>query len=129
MSENTSARGKILVVDDDPIYCSIMQELLRRQDYAVQLAYDVPMAMNILASWSPDLVLTDVMMPQMDGLTFVRSLRSDPRWAEIPAIVVSARVMRGDREAAVEAGADDFIPKPFSLQHLCNTIHSHLQVA
>ena len=129
MSGNNSARGKILVVDDDPIYCSIMKELLRRQNYTVQLAYDVPMAMNILGSWSPDLVLTDVMMPEVDGLSLVRSLRSDPRWAEIPAIVVSARVMRGDREAAAEAGADDFISKPFSLQHLRNTIHSHLQVA
>jgi CheY-like chemotaxis protein len=129
MSNITSARGKILVVDDDLVFCSIIKELLRRQDYAVRLAYDVPSAIDIVSEWEPDLVLTDVMMPEIDGLFLVRSLRANPRWAGIPAIVVSARVMKDDREAAESAGASAFISKPFSLQLLRNTIQQHLNPA
>jgi CheY-like chemotaxis protein len=129
MTNVSSAQGKILVVDDDPVFCSIMRELLRRQGYAVQIAFDVPTAIEYVGDWHPDLVLTDIMMPEIDGLSLVRSLRSNPQWAGIPAIVVSARVMRDDRKAAAEAGANDFIGKPFSLQHLRKTIHSHLQPA
>lgn len=127
MSKNVSARGKILVVDDDLVFCSIIKEILRRQGYLVRLAYDVPAAMEAVRNWEPDLVLTDIMMPEIDGLTLVRSLRSNPKWAGIPAIVVSARVMRDDREAAAEAGANAFIGKPFSLQLLRTTIHQHLR--
>lgn len=129
MSDYGSAREKILVVDDDLVFCSIIKELLRRQDYAVRLAYDVPTAIEIVGEWEPDLILTDVMMPEIDGLSLVRSLRSNPKWADIPAIVVSARVMKDDREAAAHAGASAFIAKPFSLQLLRNTIHQHLQTA
>ena len=129
MSNYVSARGKIMVVDDDLVFCSIIKELLQRQGYSVRLAYDVPDAMEIINSWEPDLVLTDIMMPEIDGLTLVRSLRSNPKWASIPAIVISARVMKDDREAAAEAGASAFISKPFSLQLLRNTIRQHMQPA
>ena len=129
MSNRISARGKIMVVDDDLVFCSIIKELLQRQGHSVRLAYDVPEAMEIIGKWEPDLVLTDIMMPEIDGLTLVRSLRSNPKWASIPAIVISARVMKDDRDAAAEAGANAFISKPFSLQLLRNTIHQHMEPA
>ncbi len=118
-----------MVVDDDLVFCSIIKELLQRQGYSVRLAYDVPDAMEIISNWEPDMVLTDIMMPEIDGLTLVRSLRSNPKWASIPTIVISARVMKDDRDAAAEAGANAFISKPFSLQLLRNTIHQYMQPA
>lgn len=123
MCQRSNERGRILVVDDDPVYCSIMEELLRRQGYQSCIAYSVEEAVEKLQGWIPDLVLTDVMMPEVDGLTLLRRLRQDPELACVPTVVVSARVMEADRRAAREAGADDFIGKPFSLQHLKRTIN------
>lgn len=123
------SRGRILIVDDDPAFCSIMKELLRRQGYRASVAHSVPDAFEMLRRCVPDLVMTDIMMPEIDGLALVRRLREDPALAEIPTVVVSARVMEEDRTAAREAGADEFIGKPFSLQHLRNTISGYLAAA
>jgi CheY-like chemotaxis protein len=116
------ARRSILVVDDDPVFCDIMKELLRRSGFQVRIAYRVEDALTEVAWRRPDLVLTDVMMPEVDGLSFVRRLREDPRWATIPTIVVSARVMDVDHDAAADAGADGFLEKPFSFDCLQMTI-------
>ncbi|MGA9533690.1 MAG: response regulator [Anaerolineales bacterium] len=126
MCSACSHRGEILVVDDDPIFCSIMEELLRRHGYRVQAAFSVPEAMDLLRQEKPDLILTDVMMPEVDGLTLVRTLRSDPGWDQIPTVVVSARVMEMDRQAAAAAGADGFLEKPFSFQRLHTMINGYL---
>lgn len=126
MSSNAVQRGMVLVVDDDPVFCAIMEELLRRQGYEACLAYSVEEAESILCQRRPDLILTDVMMPEVDGLSLVRELRANPNWRLIPTVVVSARVMEADRRAAKAAGADEFIGKPFSIQHLRNMIHDYL---
>jgi CheY-like chemotaxis protein len=126
MCSARSHRGEILVVDDDPIFCAIMRELLQRHGYRVQVAYSVPEAMDLLRQGKPDLILTDVMMPDVDGLALVRTLRSDPGWSQIPTVVVSARVMEMDRRAATEAGADEFLGKPFSFQRLHTMINGYL---
>ncbi len=126
MTGSSPSRGMILVVDDDPIYCEIMQELLSRHGYEICIAYSVAEAIEELRTRLPDLILTDVMMPEVDGLTLLRALRSNTEWSQIPTVVISARVMEDDRRAAAEAGADDFIGKPFSFQHLRNTIHTYL---
>lgn len=123
------ARGRILIVDDDPVFCSIVQELLRRNGYRSSIAYSVPEAFEILQQGAPDLVLTDIMMPEVDGLTLLRRLRADPELAKVPTVVVSARVMESDQRAAREAGADEFIEKPFSVQRLRKTINGFLAAA
>lgn len=121
-------RRQILVVDDDPVFCDIMRELLKRSGFQVRVAYSVYDALEELALRQPDLVLTDVMMPEVDGLSLVRMLRSDPCWASIPTIVVSARVMEADQVAAADAGADGFLGKPFSFDRLQTTIAPYLPV-
>lgn len=122
------ARRSILVVDDDPVFCDIMKELLKRAGFQVRIAYRVEDALAEVSWRRPDLVLTDVMMPEVDGLSFVRRLREDPCWATIPTIVVSARVMEADHDAAADAGADGFLEKPFSFDRLQMTIESYLPV-
>ena len=116
----------ILVVDDDVSFSSIMEELLRADGFDVYLAYDVPHALSLLEKLKPDLILADIMMPDIDGLWLIRNLRSKPAWRKIPTIVVSARTMPDERAAAEDAGADAFVPKPFSFIDLRTAIGTFL---
>ena len=95
----------VLVVDDDPVFCTIMQELLSTDGFEVHLAHDVPQALMILECITPDLILSDIMMPEIDGICLVRQIRSAPAWSKIPTIVISAKAMPEDRIKAMEAGS------------------------
>ena len=112
----------ILVVDDDDSYCTIIRELLVRNGYLVRLANSVDEALDLLKEERPDLILTDLMMPEVDGITFIRHLRASPPHSGIPTIVVSALVLARERAAAAQAGADAFVAKPFSISQLQATI-------
>jgi len=115
-----------MVIDDEPDFCSVVTELLGIADVRVHQARDAGEAIDLLEQATPDLILTDVMMPGMDGLDFVRHVRSDPGLRAIPTIVVSARVRPEDREAALMAGADGFLAKPFTWRQLMHTIDQYL---
>ncbi len=119
----------ILVIDDEEAFCVVVCEILDSLGYNTRQAYDAHQATALLQEITPDLILTDVMMPELDGLTFIRQLRSDPTWSEIPIIIVSAKATKEDREAAKEAGADGYLIKPFSSLELeeliTRTLSSH----
>jgi len=108
----------VLVVDDDPTFCGIMAEILKMYRARVFIATSAEEAIAILEKMTPDLILTDVMMPEVDGLTFVRQIRAEGPSARVPVIVVSAGVSSREQAAALQAGADSFLPKPFSLKDL-----------
>jgi DNA-binding response OmpR family regulator len=108
----------VLVVDDDPTFCAIMAEILKMYSAHVLTAFSAEEAIALLETTTPDLILTDVMMPEVDGLTFVRRIRSEEPYARVPVIVVSAGVTSREQAAALQAGADSFLPKPFSLRDL-----------
>ncbi len=108
----------ILVVDDDPTFCAIMAEILRMYRARVYTASSAREAMAVLESLTPDLILTDVMMPEVDGLTLVRRIRSGGPLAGVRIIIVSARVSHLEQAAALQAGADQFLSKPFSIVQL-----------
>lgn len=126
MDAGLTSGHTVLVVDDDHAFCEIMHELLSAQGHEVLVAYSVRQALELLERVEPDLILTDIMMPETDGLTLIRYLRSRSSWSSIPLIVISARVMPTDRMAAARAGADAFIAKPFSFRQLETTIHAVL---
>jgi DNA-binding response OmpR family regulator len=105
-------------VDDERKYCDIVAKFLRSQGYEVRTAYDVGDALFRLKAELPDLILLDVMMPEVDGITFLGKLRSNPEWARIPVVIVSAKTLPEDRSLAINVGADHFLPKPFSAQQL-----------
>ncbi len=115
---------KVLVVDDDDAYCTIIRELLIRNGYCVLIAYSAAEALDLIQREKPDLILADIMMPEVDGLTFIRRLRSTPPHSGIPTIVVSALVMARERAEAAQAGADAFVAKPFSINQLRATIEA-----
>ena len=116
----------ILVVDDDAAFCTIIRELLVRHGFSVRVARGVEDALHLVRQDPPDLILTDIMMPEVDGLTLIRRIRANPHQYGIPTIVVSAMVMARERSAAVQAGADAFLPKPFSFTQLKTTIQAVL---
>lgn len=120
-------KQKILVVDDEISFCDVVGEILRSFDFEVFTAYSVEQAIPILEQTKPSLIVLDIMMPGIDGLTFIRHLRTRPRFAELPIIISSAKFMESEQGTALEAGADLYLPKPFSAGDLKQAIETFLQ--
>lgn len=116
----------ILVVDDEPNFNSILSEILSSFGYFVQQVFSVAEAIESLETGRPDLILTDIMMPGVDGLTFVRRLRSDPFWSTIPTIVITAKAHPSEIETTMRSGADAYLIKPFSATDLRLTVKTFL---
>src|SRR5579862_470161 len=108
-----TANSAILIVDDDPLGRDTLEALLVNGGYDLRFADDGPRAIAEVAAQPPDLVLLDVMMPGMDGFEVCRRLRSQSASCEIPIILVTALDDRDSRLRGWEAGADDFVSKPF----------------
>ncbi|MCH7587240.1 MAG: response regulator [Chloroflexi bacterium] len=117
----------ILVVDDEPSFSAVLSEILRSFGYLVLQANSVEHAIAILEEDIPDLILTDIMMPGIDGLSFVRRIQSEPLLSSIPTIIVSAKHQPADIEAGVMAGADVYLIKPFSANELREAVQSLLE--
>ncbi len=113
-----NAPSRILLVDDLAANRETLVELLAADDYRLAEAADGPTALRLAAESPPDLVLLDVNMPGMDGFEVCRRLRADPKLAEVPVILVTALDDQASRLAGLEAGADDFVSKPFNAAEL-----------
>ncbi|MGD8815479.1 MAG: response regulator [Anaerolineales bacterium] len=116
----------ILVVDDEPAFCAIVCEILRIYGFAAHPANGVQQALELMKTIKPDMVLADVMMPEIDGLTLLRTIRSRSDWESIPAIVISAKSAPEDFSAAFDAGANACLAKPFSASELRETVERFL---
>ena len=108
----------ILVADDDPDIQSLVVLRLERSGYRVIRASDGAEALELALAEHPDLAVLDIMMPKLDGCEVTRSLRSNPETANMPVILLTARVQDGDVSRGLEAGANDYVKKPFSPQEL-----------
>ena len=114
----------ILIVDDLPANRQVLVELLASPLYQLLEAASGPVALAMAAVTPPDLVLLDVMMPGMDGYEVCRRLRAEARFAEVPVILITALDDKGSRLTGIEAGADDFISKPFNRLELLARVKS-----
>lgn len=110
---SSSGRGRILIVDDEPNNRTVLERHLGRQGYDVVCACDGALALDVVRQSSFDLVLLDVRMPRMDGHEVLRQLKRDPATRDIPVVMISAADDLSTIAACIEAGADDFLPKPF----------------
>jgi two-component system response regulator MprA len=107
---------RILVVDDDPGICDSLDRALRREEYTVGIARDGEEALVSVEAQVPDAIILDVSMPKLDGLSVCRRLRA--AGSRVPILVLTARHSLGDRVAGLDAGADDYLAKPFALEEL-----------
>jgi len=104
---------KVLLVDDDPVILKLLRVNFEMEGYLVVSATDGQEALQAARAERPDVVLLDVMMPVMDGLDVSRALRAGEATRDLPIILLSAKAQASDLERGVEAGADDYITKPF----------------
>jgi DNA-binding response OmpR family regulator len=114
----------ILIVEDEPSIAEIVGLYLKRAGYLVQIAADGKQAMTIFEKQIPDLVILDLMLPEVDGLALTRWLRGR---SDVPIIIVTARREEVDRIAGLEMGADDYVVKPFSPQELVSRVRAVLR--
>jgi signal transduction histidine kinase/HAMP domain-containing protein/CheY-like chemotaxis protein len=125
-----SLRGcTVLVVDDDPRNAFVLTDVLQMHGVTVVQAGDGRNAITELLAGGIDLVLMDVMMPQMDGYATTRAIRQMPQFAKLPVITVTARAMQGDREKSIDAGATDYITKPIDVEELLTCMERWLPPA
>ena len=113
MSNN---KFKVLIVEDEANICSFIETLLTTNDYQALVAHTCTMGLTLFASHNPDLVILDLMMPFMDGMTCLREMRT--RRINTPVIILTARGEEYDKLAGLEGGADDYVVKPFSPREL-----------
>ncbi|SDR41948.1 PAS domain S-box-containing protein [Paraburkholderia fungorum] len=119
----------LLVVDDNADLREYMSRILRAAGYDVHLATDGEAALAAARADPPDLVLSDVMMPRLDGFGLLRELRADPVLRETPVVMLSARAGEEARVDGIEQGADDYLTKPFSSRELLARVAGNLQLA
>lgn len=125
MTDETGNRRTVLVVEDDPGVRSTLDQLLRFEGYRVLVAADGLEALGLLERERPDLAVVDVVMPGLDGLGLCRMLRR--RGDRLPVLVLTARHEIGDRVAGLDAGADDYLAKPFATEELFARIRALLR--
>ncbi|MGC9941737.1 MAG: response regulator transcription factor [Verrucomicrobiota bacterium] len=109
---------KILVVDDEPEAVELLEFNLKQAGYAVTTAGDGAEALKKARTQTPDMIVLDVMLPEMDGFEICKSLRLDSTTAKIPIIMLTAKAAEIDRVLGLELGADDYLTKPFSPREL-----------
>ena len=119
--------GQLLLVDDEPgVRVSVKEYLQEVGGFDVQVASNADEAWQMLQKKTPDLVISDIMMPQVDGYQFLKKLRDDPRFKALPVIFLTARGMTTDRIQGYQAGVDAYLPKPFDPDELVAIVENLL---
>jgi CheY-like chemotaxis protein len=113
---------RVLVVDDDPQVVRLLRVNFELEGYDVVSASDGNEALETIAAQAPDLVVCDVMMPGMDGFEVVRRLRSDASTSRLPIVMLSAKAMGSDARKGLDAGADEYVTKPFDPAELIDVV-------
>ncbi len=117
----------LLLVDDEPGLREAVQAYLEDSGFNVVTASNAQTAWQTLEDYSPDLVITDVMMPQVDGYQFLNQLRADPRFRKLPVVFLTARGMTKDRIQGYDAGCDAYLSKPFDPDELVSIVKNLLK--
>jgi two-component system, OmpR family, KDP operon response regulator KdpE len=114
----------ILVVDDEPQITRVLRTALTAQGYDIRVANDGEMALEIMKDWVPNLIITDLSMPQLDGVQLCRRVRAV---SQVPILVLSVRDQERQKIEALDAGADDYVTKPFSMNELLARVRANLR--
>jgi two-component system, cell cycle response regulator DivK len=123
------AAEPILVVDDNVVNQKLVRVLLTLEGYDVRTASDAEEALLVLESFAPRLILMDLQLPGMDGLTLTRRLKAADSTKDVVIVAITANAMKGDEELAASAGCDGYITKPIDTRTLLATIARYLELA
>ncbi|MCW6051676.1 response regulator transcription factor [Microcoleus sp. A2-C5] len=110
--------ARLLLVDDEPGLREAVQAYLEDSDFSVEVASNARDGWELLQQINPDLVISDIMMPQVDGYQFLKQVREDPRYKSLPVVFLTAKGMTGDRIQGYQAGCDAYLSKPFDPDEL-----------
>jgi adenylate cyclase len=120
--------NKILIVDDEPFNLDLLEQELADHDYTIERAGDGAEALERLSVFLPDVILLDYMMPKMNGLEVLKCLRADERHKSIPVILLTAKATQEDKVRGLDAGADDYVIKPFDSFELLARVRAMMRI-
>lgn len=120
------SNGRILLVEDNLDNMTLIADVLQSLNYTVIQATDGRQGVAMAESEKPDLILMDLSLPQMDGWTATRQIKTNPQLSAIPIIALTAHAMIGDRERALQAGCDDYLTKPINLRELASKLAHYI---
>ena len=123
-----NSTGKVLIVDDNTANIDVMLTFLEMEGYEISIATSGAMALHVAGHDHPDLILLDVMMPNMDGYEICRKLKKDPTTASIPIIFVTAKKETADIVQGFQCGGVDYISKPYRQEEVLSRVRTHLQL-
>ena len=120
-------RAPVLIVDDNPVNLKLARVLLAGAGYEVRTAGDAEEALDVLETFCPKLILMDIQLPGMDGLTLTRQLKSNPGTQDIIIVALTAYAMKGDEEKARASGCTGYITKPLDTRTFADDVARHLE--
>jgi class 3 adenylate cyclase/CheY-like chemotaxis protein len=120
--------SRILIVDDEPFNLDLLEQELMERDYVIERAVNGLEALEKAAAFRPDVILLDFMMPKMNGLEVVQRLRATEEYKRIPVILLTARATQEEKVAGLDAGADDYVTKPFDSFELLARVRAMLRI-
>ena len=118
--------AKVLVIDDDPVILELLRVNFEIESFEVITASDGREGLEKARTANPDVVLSDIMMPRIDGLELVSTLREDPRTRNLPVILLSAKAQNAEVQQGLDMGADDYVTKPFDPLELIDRVNAVL---
>ena len=126
--KSNQINGSVLVVDDTPANLGILYELLSEANFEVRLAHNGLVALQVIQNNPPDLILLDIMMPDMDGYEVCRQLKADIKTKNIPILFLTAKSDVEDEYLGLELGAVDYIRKPFHAESVLARVRNHFSI-
>jgi DNA-binding response OmpR family regulator len=117
---------KVLVVDDDPVILELLRLNFEMEGFEVVSACDGRAGFDRAVTEAPDLVISDIMMPNVDGLEMLQQLRAEPGTAELPVLLLSAKAQQNEVQRGLDLGADDYVTKPFDPLELLDRVNALL---
>ncbi|MCA9922292.1 MAG: response regulator [Anaerolineales bacterium] len=120
-------RKKVLCVEDNSVNMLLVSRIVEAEGHDLIRAEDGPTAIDILQTTTPDIILLDINLPGINGLDLARKFKADAKLAPVPLVATTAQVLVGDREKCLEAGCDDYLPKPLDIRKLREVLRYYLQ--
>lgn len=124
-----TTRKKVLCIEDNSVNMLLVSRIVEAEGHELIQAENGREALQILESELPDIILLDINLPEINGLELARRFKANDRLAPVPLIATTAQVLVGDRERCLEAGCDDYLPKPLDIRRLRQVLRDHLSPA